>query len=445
MGNTKLNYVEDMVTDVASPVIRLNWSMDNSSYTHTLSIKKGTTVILTITGLTGTTSKNGKTINLTSEQRAALLEAMPDSKQMTVTYALTTYSGSAQVGSVSEVSAKLKTSDLSKPVFTDFSYFDYNTATVQITGDSQKLIRSKSLLRVDCTTAAGLNGASITGYRAKVGEKKINSNSDVILFGTVSYVGELTLTVTAIDSRGYETSVSVPVTVYNYEDISVDSYSVKRENNSGSTVQVHIAGHISSVIVGGTEKNSFESAEYRYKISSSDTWSSFEDITNDIVTDGTDFTFDEDSWLTLSSGNAYDIQFRFSDKLSTHTLTIYLAQGQPLVSFRSAKVGINTNDPQSALDVNGNIRMNGYNVLGYVGQVDNNTDFDTVTDTGIYYSSVSNNSSNHAPVGNAGLLEVIQFSLDKWVQRYTVISGATVYIRTKYTGSWGAWQSVNLT
>lgn len=174
----------------------------------------------------------------------------------------------------------------------------------------------------------------------------------------------------------------------------------------------------------------------------STSWSSYATI-GGVESGSSSFSFDNDSWITLSSANAYYVQLEVSDKLSTNTITLYINKGQPLVAFRTEKVGINTNDPQSALDVNGNITMNGQIVQGFVGEVGTGVSLNDVTASGIYYASWVNStqSESNYPASNYGVLEVISPFSYFVMQRYTSNSGS-VYVRVKLNNDWTAWKQV---
>jgi hypothetical protein len=165
-----------------------------------------------------------------------------------------------------------------------------------------------------------------------------------------------------------------------------------------------------------------------------------------VYSDSSGFSYDNDAWLTLSSEYAYNVQIEVSDKLSTYTVTLYVNKGQPLVSFRAEKVGINTNNPQSALDVNGNIRMNGYGVMGFVAALDSETDLNAYTDYGVWTQTLNASASTdrHYPVTKAGYLEVFTNPSGYVLQRYTAYDCTGVYIRYEYNGSWSAWKTITL-
>lgn len=446
LGATVLNSVNDLTVDVASPSFNINWTVYDKNYTHSLAIENGSTTIVTITGLTGSAGTNNKTITLTAAQRTSILTAMSAVKELSVSYVLTTYSGSTQIGTSSTAAGTIKTtSNTSKPTFTAFTHMDDNSTTVGVTENNQLYVQSKSSLKVTCTTATAKNGASIVKYRATIGEKRAESTTTTIAFGSVPDAGSLALIVTAIDSRGYETSVSQVITVIGYENISIESFHTHRENNFDTTIHLDFYGTLYPVSVGDTPKNSFQRARYRYKKTTDSSFSSYVTMTG-VESDSSGFLYDNDAWITLPIEYAYDVQIEVSDRLSTSTKTLYVNKGKPLVSFRSERVGINTNDPQSALDVGGDIRMNGYGLLGFMAALDAETDLNDFVDFGVWTQSQNAGASTdrHYPAAKAGYLEVFTNPSGYVLQRYTAYDCTGVYLRYKYNGSWSAWKTITL-
>lgn len=233
------------------------------------------------------------------------------------------------------------------------------------------------------------------------------------------------------------------ITVIDYESITIDSYHIRRENNVEDIIQFDFTGTLSPITVSGTAKNSFVSARYRTKNVSSTSWSSYATI-GGVESGSSSFSFDNDSWITLSSANAYYVQLEVSDKLSTNTITLYINKGQPLVAFRAEKVGINTNNPQSALDVNGDIRttgtvkMNDRNVQGFIGELEAGTDLNDILTSGIYYVPINGNIQNRPVTNSVAVLEVIEVTSIFVLQRFTCVDGA-VYCRGKYNTTWHNW------
>lgn len=85
--------------------VSINATVYEASYSYTLAIKNGSSTYLTISGLSWTKGTATRTVTLTAAQRTTLLNAMASIKSFTGTFAVTTYSGSTQIGSTSSKTA----------------------------------------------------------------------------------------------------------------------------------------------------------------------------------------------------------------------------------------------------------------------------------------------------------------------------------------------------
>ena len=446
LGGSVISSVSTFTADAATAKITMSVTVYNTSYTHTLVIKNGSTTVLTITGLTLANGSN--TVTLTAAQRSTVLAAMSALKSFTGTFALTTYSGSSQIGNTSEKTATVQTTSAnSAPTFTAFTYEDSNATAVGVTGNNQILIQNISTLKLTLTAATAKNGATISSYSVVAGSKTASGTTTAITVGTLPDKGTVPVIVTAIDSRGYTTAVTVNITVLEYEGINITEYTMRRVNEVEDTTQVTIGGDITPVTIGGVNKNSLRYLYYRYRKTSDSSYNSYKDITSSTEYDDSGFNFESDEWLSLDADYSYYVQFLVTDKLTSDTVTITVPQGTPLLALRRKKVGINKREPAAALDVDGSVMMNGFNVLGFVATLDGSKDLNNLVTGGIYTQALNANASTdkHYPKAIAGFLEVMANPSGYIMQRYTAYDNSAVYVRTRYDNKWYAWKSVTLT
>ena len=446
LGGSVISSVSAFTADAATAKITMSVTVYNTSYTHTLVIKNGSTTILTITGLS--LSNGSNTITLTAAQRSTVLAAMSSLKSFTGTFALTTYSGSTQIGTASSKTATVQTTSAnSAPTFTAFTYEDSNATAVGVTGNNQILIQNISTLKLTLTAATAKNGATISSYSVVAGSKTASGTTTAITVGTIPDSGTVPVIVTAIDSRGYTTAVTVNITIIGYKGIEITKYSMRRVNEVEDTTQVTIGGDITPVTIGGANKNSLRYLYYRYRKTSDSAYNSYKDITSLTEYDDSGFNFESDEWLSLDADYSYYVQFLVSDNLTSDTVTITVPQGTPLLALRRKKVGINKREPAAALDVDGSVMMNGFNVLGLVATLDGSEDLNNLVAGGIYTQALNANASTdkHYPKAIAGFLEVMANPSGYIMQRYTAYDNSAVYVRTRYQNTWYAWKSVTLT
>lgn len=358
LGGSVISSVSTFTADNATAKITMSITVYNTSYTHTLTIKNGSTTVLTISSLSLTNGSN--TITLTASQRSTVLVAMSSVKSFTGTFTLTTYSGSTQIGTASSKTATVQTTSAnSAPTFTAFTYADSNTTAVGVTGNNQILIQNISTLKLTLTAATAKNGATISSYSVVAGSKTVSSTSTTITVGTISDKGKVPVVVTAIDSRGYTTAVTVNITVLEYEGISITDYSMRRVNEVEDAMQVAISGDITPVKIDSVNKNGLRYLYYRTRKTSDEAYGSYTNITSFTEYDDSGFSFESDEWISLDADYSHYVQFLVTDKLTSDTVTITVPQGTPLLALRRKKVGINKREPQTALDIVGGLTVDG--------------------------------------------------------------------------------------
>lgn len=451
LGNSLLNSVNTFTVDVASPVLTMNWTV-YAAYTHTLVIKEGNATVLTITGLTCSTGTNNKTVTLTAAQRTTILEYMASKKSFTATFYLTTYSGSTQIGStVSKTATIQTTSGTSAPTFSGFTHKDSDkSGTVDITGNDQIYIKGYSSLQIVIGTRSAKNEASISSYKVTVGSDSKSFTTTTIEYGTIGVSGNVTLKVEVIDSRGYSTAITKTLTVIDYEDIFITDYTIRRKNEVEATVQLAFSGDIAPITIDNEAQNGVVSAKFRYAPNGG-SWSGWSNLTIAETTRNFEYATlalsNSSGVLEFDPNSQYTIDIKITDRLSSDTMTIILNKGIPLVAFRAKKVGINTPDPQDALDVReGNIRMNGYVIQGFVAELGNTEDLHDLIHNGIWTQHLNANASTdrHYPVAKAGYLEVFENPQGYVLQRYTTFDCSGIYICYFYNDSWSAWKSITI-
>lgn len=437
LGGTALNSVSNLTADSTSPVIQMNCTVYNSSYTHKLVIKNGSIVILTIEGLTASLGTINKTYPLSTAQQTTLLKAMANLASFKATFELTSYDGTTQIGNISSVTATISTTATnSKPTFSGFAFADVRGDTLTLTENDQLLIQGQSNLQVSCETATARNYASIAKYRVTIGSKTVESETTTVDFGTTSLSGSVTITVSAVDSRGYTATKTQTVTVIPFEHIRLNYWSIRRINDVEETANLIFDGEYSAVTIDGVAKNYLDSFTYRYrKIADGEGWSAWESIALEGVDGKFEYSSVEFGWF--DPDYPYEIQLSVSDQLTISEIYLSLPKGTPLVAYRQKMVGINKAHPESALDVLGDIHQNGEGVLGFVGILD--ADFDTVFTGGIYWYAASSALDN-APSANNGFLLVL--SLGTNIVHIFVDTTTSAMLLRSYNATsdeWGSW------
>ena len=470
LGGAVVNSVSTVTADNSTVTISINVTVYSASYKYTLAIKNGSTTYLTISNLSWSAGTSTRSVTLTSSQRTTLLGKMASLKSFTGTFAVTTYNGSTQVGSTSSKTATVQTTSAnSAPTLGAFTYADTNSTTVNITGSNQYLVQGYSTLTVTPSSATAKNGASISRFTAACnGVSVSNTNGAALSVGKVSVSGNVSVTLTVTDSRGYTASRSVTMTVIPYSKPRVYSITLRRTNEIEAEMQLIFNGSISAISVSGVQKNSVQYVRYRYKKTSASSYGSYVSLLDSTTRTGTSFSFTNRELCDLDANSSYDFHLQIQDRLlSSSSLDLYyvVPQGTPLVALRKKKVGINNPNPTVALDVTGAVRatgnirtdgdmqvygdihaygevlMNGYNMMGLVqASIPDGTNLNTLTTPGIYFRRNTPQSGLNYPTLKYGMLEVFSCSSNVVIQRYTMRdSPYTMYIRSKVNSSWYSW------
>lgn len=447
LGGSLWQSIDTLNIDNATVDLTFTATVYDTSYTHSIDIANGSQNLLTLTNLKLNNGSN--TIKLTAAQRAQVLNRISNVKSLSATYWLNTYSESVHIGESSKKIVVIQTSAAnSAPTFSDFTFSDTNTKTVEVTGNNQILVANISTLQAIASSATAKNGASISSYTATVGDKSISSSGTTLNIGAISKSGTLPLTITATDTRGYTAKKTKNIQIVPYENIKFEDSEIRRINDVENTLQISVNGSFSPVKVGTENKNSFRKMEYRFKKTSDNTYGAWTEITSSVNSTADSFNLNINEWITADSDFSFYVQLYIADKLTNAYMTFTIPQGLPLLSFRKKKVGINRHNPQSALDVGGDIMMNGYKVQGFVKTLDGTENLNDLKTGGIYIQNenqnIINNPNSNYPVKKAGYLEVLCSDNGNFLQRYTTFDCSAIYIRSwyEYDHIWYNWKKI---
>ena len=364
LGGAVLNSCSTVTADAATVSLTLNATVYNASYSNYVTIKNGSNVYVSFAARTWSAGTANRTITLSQTERADLLDAMASLKSFTATIELVTKDGSTQVGNTSTCTCTIQTTaENSAPTMTAFTFKDSRSTTSAVTGNDQLFIQTYSYLYVTPGTATARNGASIVKYAATCNGKTVSNTTGAALnLNGIGKSGTLDVVVTATDSRGYTVSNTQQITVIPYAKPKVSEISLRRTNDIEAEMQLIFKGSISPITVSGTQKNSLKYVQYRYKLTSESSYGSYTSILSSVTQNGTSFSFSNLELCSLDANSSYDFHVYIRDQLNTlSSVSLYFTvpQGTPLVALRKQKVGINTPNPEAALHVVGDAKIEG--------------------------------------------------------------------------------------
>lgn len=235
-----------------------------------------------------------------------------------------------------------------RPIFEDFNY---STNLSELTGDNATIVNGKTTTTFTINTqnkAIAQNGASIQRYSFECDNQSnlanYSTNSDVV--SAIQNCTSDIIKVTAIDSRGLETTVTKIVPSFKaYFSPTFVSYQAEREDGIETIVYLDMKLNFWNYSFGD-KINSIRSLKYRIKETGSDNWSNWFslnvghlNIRNEQATLEDELIYLDGISQGFTSGTAYDLQLQVSDGASNYILDttesgiFYLTDGQVAFSI----------------------------------------------------------------------------------------------------------------
>lgn len=383
---------------------------------------------------------------LNTDERDSILEHIIDRKTATVELRLETYENGTLVGSDFTNVEIILQNALRPSSYGNLTVSDIRDESIAVTGSNNYIIQGESIVSITCPEAIPKTGSTIVSYNVGMGGITKSGSSRTQTLGEIRKSGKVEATGFAVCSRGFESYPLLTkwVDVIPYERISIDEYRVRRTNEVEDNIEIELEGRLSPIFVNDVKKNAISQLRYRYKKTTDSSYGAWKTTS---VTSETNYTFKYENLNLeeLDGEHSWNLQFEVSDRLETDIINIIVPQSTPLVSLRNKKVGINNKNPQTALDVGGSIKANGFYTQCFVRML-SSEDFNDLTEGGLYGYEINPgiyNPCTNAPGDHAfGVLEVISGG-STTIQRYTTYAGI-IYQRTKYSSElgWSDWRLV---
>lgn len=345
------------------------------------------------------TSGGTYTFSFTTTEINNMYAQTPKANQVTLRYYLrTTCNGSNYYDYVDRTFSVVN----SDPIFSNFTYQDINSKTLALTGDSSKIIKKYSNLKVTISAANKMvtkNSATPVNYNIIAGSSSVSvaysSTADVT--GTINNVNSNDVTVYAVDSRGNQTPKSKSFSVVDYTECSIKTLRIDRVDGVGENIQLTMTG-IYSTTNFGTTTNNIKTAQLRMKAKTASSYGDWVSILNRLSISGGKITADNItiSDVTFALGTEYDVQIRIADELAEDIETASISDGTVLWSAVKGK-GVNFGglyDP----DEGGELQVNGKKVQN-IEIIDNLSSSSTIAGLSANQGRVLNNKfGNYLPL-----------------------------------------------
>lgn len=235
---------------------RIKWSLGDSSVTHSLSA-----------GVT----KDAFTVPL------SWTEEITNAKSGNISVAIATYKGSKRIGSKT-YSLKL-TIPATEEFLPDFKLVAERIDN-SVPANFDEYVKGKSQIKLNIENLNLKHGARASSYTAKVGS---SSKTKLPATFDLTKAGELTVSVTVKDSRGFSVTKSSKINVLNY---SVPTVSVKNlyrcdENGNKNTSGTYLLADLNISCSSLNDKN-VSRVTYKYKKADGDVFSGETEISENI-------------------------------------------------------------------------------------------------------------------------------------------------------------------
>lgn len=281
-----------------------------------------------------------------------------------------TYSGGSKVGTES-VSL---TTNIPSNVVPSFSTVTHSENVSNIATKVGSYVQNLSKLNLAITNAAGTYGSSIKSYEITFDGVKYSGSS--VVSNLIKGSGTLTVTGKITDSRGRTASKSVTVSVLAYAAPKITTFKVERANADGTLNEM---GTYAKVTRAGTwnSLNSKNSASIviKSKLRGTTTWT-----TKNTVAAGAGGSYNASVVFgTYEAAKSHDFRVEFIDQFNTTISLVVMATGEVTMSWGPSGIGVGKIWESGALDILGDINVNGNNfrINDGVGYLNNKPVFST--------------------------------------------------------------------
>ena len=321
----------------------------SSSFTHTVAYKFGSNSWVKADKTSST--------SVTVDCGIGDCNSMPNSTSGTATIVVDTYSGSTKIGSAS------KTVTLYVPSSVVPSVGISITANNTLSGHD---VAGRTTFTVKPTNASGSYSSTIKSYQITGGG--LNSSSSGGATSGALGAGSYTFTVKVTDSRGRTASASASRTVHPYSNPSLNANFYRCDANgnrvsNGTYCKVSASWSITNVADANVNKKQYK---LTWKKRTETSWKTWKDWTDIGSYSSSGYTIDFGSgWAATTT---YDVKMYLKDSYNEISVGGTLNTQSALLNLEKSGVGIGKVWEQGALDIGGNVFINGYESISGNGK-----------------------------------------------------------------------------
>lgn len=431
--------VSDMTGTLGS-AMTININRKVSSFTHTVKYNFGALSGTIATGV-GTSVSWTPPLNLAT--------AMPKKTSDWGNITVDTYNGSTKIGSAM-CKLTLNVPESMKPTFSGVTLSDTNTVVSNIITTANTFVEILSNVKVAFNGAAGIQGSTITGYKAEMIGENQTITADGGVFGLVKKSGEVTIRSSVQDSRGrWSDSKDTKVTFLEYTGPTA-VFTAERSGSARNTLTVIRTAKISPLTVGDKQLNKM-TITFKTRPMGATEWTTNNGSASGVWTTQSELTASAANLAgTFAGAQSWEVMMTVEDLFDKASYSYPVSTDKVLVSKTKDGIGVGKIREHGALDVAGEIYANNKPIQHHQVTANNGTaikladgtDLNNVTDTGFYNVASPVNGPTGSGTHGWKYIRVTKhtnnngFVLQEGIDFY----GAVSAYRVQQGGSWQAWR-----
>ena len=283
--------------------------------------------------------ENGYVWTPTEDMLNTIYTNTPTRNFRTLTFRLSTYTDSTKATQIGDTNENSNVGMIvnANPTFTSFNYEDVNSKTIALTGDSSKIVKGYSTLRINNLVASANKGATLQLIQINDIQYPYDANFSIDLESWASN----NITIYVIDSRNNSTKLEVLIGInfVNYTEKTITNKSCLREGSINEESVLSFSGTWFNSSFGAV--NNTLTASYKYKETGSSAWISGNTALT-LTINNNNFSYEGyikgDTNTGFSADKSFDIQITINDLLSERTTTLILAVGEPAIDIYKSNV-----------------------------------------------------------------------------------------------------------
>ena len=322
--------------DLGTNLVILNITKYVDTYYDVLNISMNNTTLRTVNGVS-----DKYVFNPTDAELETIYNSVPNNNSQTITFTLTTYSNSDKTTQIGVASVYNITGNIinANPTLTGFDYEDTNPLTLNLSGDSNKIINGYSTLKISNLVCNANKGATLKLVQINNVQYPYDNNFSVSI---PNWSGNV-ITMYVFDSRNNSTKLEVPIGInyIDYKEKVIINKSCTRYANINEESNLSFSGEWFNSSFG-THNNQL-SATYKYRQKGGNEW--IQGTTNiNITVDGNTYSYSGyikgDTNNGFATENSYEIEIIVTDSLSSKSDTTILIAGEPAMDIYHSNISI---------------------------------------------------------------------------------------------------------